>query len=47
MALFLDLLDPQEEDVFRRDPSEIETRIAALPASVSCIAVLVAATGSL
>jgi predicted AAA+ superfamily ATPase len=36
-ALFIDLLDPSEEDLFSRNPGELSARAAALPESVSWV----------
>ncbi len=40
-TLFIDLLDPVEEDLFRRDPRELERRAAALPRTIHRIVIFV------
>ena len=36
-SLFLDLLDPETEDLYRRSPSRLEQQVRALPGSVEWI----------
>jgi uncharacterized protein len=38
-TLFIDLLDPVEEDTFARNPAELEARVAALPPTVSRVVI--------
>ncbi len=39
LALWIDLLDPAEEDLFARHPGELEARVAAAPPSVSWVVI--------
>lgn len=38
-ALFIDLLDPVVEDLFNRDPHELERRVSALPGSMKWVVI--------